>query len=130
MPHRLIGDRTASRRTFTVATLMVLMAAATISVTACGGDNPASLSVGGPGVTERTGSISDNHGHVATLTAAQLSAGNAVSLDIRGAADHGHVIGLSGAEVVQIRNSQRVTATSSVEMTPTFGTHFHTVTFN
>lgn len=106
-----------------------LIAGAILTVTACDSDRVTSLTVG-PGGTDRTGSISANHGHVATLTAAQLAAGNAVTLDIRGTADHSHTVDLGGAEVVQIRNSQRVTTTSSTETSATFGTHSHTVTFN
>lgn len=108
---------------------MFLIAGVVMAVAACDSDNVASISVG-PGGTDRTGSIADNHGHVATLTAAQLAAGNAVTLDIRGSADHTHTVELGGAEVVQIRNSQRVTTTSSTETSVTFGTHSHTVTFN
>lgn len=108
---------------------MALLAGVLIAVAACD-DNPASLSVGGPGGSGRVGSISNNHGHAASLTESQLDAGNAVTLDIRGTADHSHTVELGGAEVVQIRNSQRVTATSSTETSATFGTHSHTVTFN
>ena len=109
---------------------MALMAGVAIAIAACDGDNPASLTVGSGGNTGRTGSISNNHGHVAALSSAELTAGNAVTLDIRGTADHTHTVPLSGAEIVQIRTGQRVTATSSTDSSPTFGGHSHTVTFN
>ena len=109
--------------------ISALIAGVAIAVAACDGDRITSLTVG-PGGTDRTGSVSDNHGHVAIVTAAQLTAGNAITLDIRGTADHSHTVELGGAEVVQIRNSQRVTTTSSTETSATFGTHSHTVTFN
>ena len=118
-----IGNRTA--RTF-----WVLMAGAIIAVTACDSDNPVSLTVGSGGSTGRTGSIANNHGHVATLSSAELTAGNAITLDIRGTADHTHTVPLGAAEVEQIRTGQRVTATSSTDSSPTFGPHSHTVTFN
>lgn len=130
MRNRLISDGAASRRTFPTMTFMALIAGVAISIVACGGDNATSLTVGGPGATDQTGSISSNHGHVATLTVAQLTAGDAVTMDIRGNADHSHIVGFTGAEVAQIRNSQRVTATSSTETSPTSGPHSHTVTFN
>jgi hypothetical protein len=109
---------------------MALIAGAVLAVAACDGDNVTSLTVGPGGTTGRTGSISNNHGHVATLTAAELTAGNALTLDIRGNADHSHTVELGGAEVVEIRDGQRVTTTSSTETSPLFGTHSHTVTFN
>ena len=108
---------------------MALLAGVLIAVAACD-DSAASLSVGGPGSSGRVGSISENHGHVATLTAAQLDAGNTVTLDIRGTADHTHTVELGGSEVVQIRNGVRVTRSSSIEASTLFATHFHTVTFN
>jgi hypothetical protein len=128
MPNH-IGARTAFRRTLSIGTLMAFVAGAAIAATACDSDQVTSLTVG-PGGTDRAGSISDNHGHVATLSAGQLAAGNALTIDIRGTADHSHTVELGGAEVVQIRNSQRVTTTSSTETSATFGTHSHTVTFN
>ena len=106
------------------------MAGVVIAIAACDSDDPASLTVGSGGSSGRTGSISNNHGHVAALSSAELTAGNAVTLDIRGAADHTHTVPLSGAEIVQIRTGQRVTATSSTDSSPTFGGHSHTVTFN
>ena len=131
MPHRLIGPRTASRRKVSKGTLMALIAGVVLTVSACDGDNVSSLTVGpGGGTGGRTGSISDNHGHVASLTAAELTAGTELTIDIRGSADHSHTITLSGAEVVQIRNNQRVTTTSSTITSPVSGTHSHTVTFN
>ena len=130
MPNRLIHTRTDSRRKLLLTTLTVLIAGVALTVAACDDDGVTSLTVGPGGGSDRQASIASNHGHVATLTAAQLSAGAAVSLDIRGSADHSHIVGLGGAEVVQIRQGQRVTTTSSTDASSTFGTHSHTVTFN
>ena len=130
MPNRLIHTRTDCRRKLLLTTLTALIAGVALTVTACDDDGVASLTVGPGGGSDRQASIANNHGHVATLTAAQLSAGAAVSLDIRGTADHSHIVGLGGAEVVQIRQGQRVTTTSSTDNSAAFGTHSHTVTFN
>ena len=111
-------------------TFVTLIAAAIVAVAGCDSDNPASLTVGSGGSTGRTGSIANNHGHVAALSSAELTAGNAITLDIRGTADHTHTVPLGAAEVEQIRIGQRVTATSSTDSSPTFGAHSHTVTFN
>jgi hypothetical protein len=67
---------------------------------------------------------------VATISSEQLTAGNAISPDIRGSADHPHIVSLSAAEIVQIRDGQRVTVTSTTDPSAAFGTHSHVVTFN
>jgi hypothetical protein len=109
----------------------VLFAAVVLAGAGCDDGDGASLVVGpGGGTASVTGSISANHGHVATITGAELDAGVALPLDIRGTADHSHTVQLSGAEVVQIRNGQRVTTTSSTATSLTTANHSHTVTFN
>jgi hypothetical protein len=125
------GDRKHSRREFAVKALTALIWAAIITASACDSDTPAHLTVGpGDSGTDRTGTISNNHGHVATVTAAELIAGNALSLDIRGSADHSHIVSVNATEVTQIRAGQRVTVTSTTDASATFGPHSHTVTFN
>ena len=69
--------------------------------------------------------MSANHGHVATVTSAALQAGGAVSLNIRGSADHDHTVDLTTTEVGQVAGGTRVTKTSSSD-----AGHVHTVTFN
>ena len=64
------------------------------------------------------------------LTAARLAAGGAVALDIRGGADHTHTVELSGGEIVQIADGQRVSSGSNGAFGAGFGTHSHVVTFN
>jgi hypothetical protein len=71
------------------------------------------------------GVISVNHGHVATVTSAQLTAANAVTLNIQGQATHNHTVQLSQAEIGQIAARQRVSKDSSEDQS-----HQHTVTFN
>lgn len=126
IPDGHAGDRELSRREFTVESLMALFAGVTITVTAVacgGGDNPAAPD------GSRSGSVSANHGHVATVTSAQITAGNAVTLTLAGS-DHPHTVDLTGAEVVQIGNGTRVTKTSTSNASAAFGAHDHTVTFN
>ena len=120
-----------TRREFSLESLRMLFAGVAVTVTACGsdgGDGPTAPGGGGGG--NETGSISANHNHTATVTAVQLTAGNAVTLDIRGTSDHPHTVELTAAEVVQIRDGQRVTKNSSTDPSASFGTHLHTVTFN
>jgi hypothetical protein len=121
-----MSDRIDRRAAIEFAMLMLGGAAITISV--CGGGGGSSSptnpsSPAGPG--DEVGTISANHGHTAVITAAQLSAGNGFSLGIRGSSAHPHTVELSGTEVVQIRDGQRVAKVSSSD-----DGHTHTVTFN
>ena len=108
--------------------ILVMLSGVTITITGCGGDDgdggPTS-----PGGSE-TGSISANHGHEAVILAAQLTAGNAISLQIRGSSTHPHTVDLSAAEIGQIAANQQVSKTSSTDASNDFGTHNHQVTFN
>jgi hypothetical protein len=124
------GDQELSRREFTVEGLMTLFAGVVITVTACGGDDGGPANVGPGGANNEVGIVSDNHAHSATVLSADLTAGNAVTLDIRGGADHPHTVVLSATEVVQIRDGQRVAKASSTDPSAAFGVHQHTVTFN
>lgn len=76
-------------------------------------------------VADKNGSISSNHGHVARVTGAQLTAGGSLSLDITGSAGHPHTVELSAAEVMAIAGNERVSKTSSTD-----ASHSHVVTFN
>ena len=68
--------------------------------------------------------------HIAMITAAQLGAGGALTLDISNSR-HSHTVTLSGTEVTQIAAKSRGSATSSTN--PHSGgnePHSHMVTFN
>lgn len=118
---------TLTRREFSVRAALLMLGGAVITISeGCGGGgggSPTGATPPGPG--DKVGAISANHGHVATITAAQLMAGNGLSLSIRGSSAHNHTVMLSGDEVVAIRNGTRVTKTSSVD-----DAHDHDVTFN
>jgi hypothetical protein len=117
------------RRDFTAQGIMLLLAGVTVSIAdaACGSSSPTSPSAGGTPTpaADVSGSVSDNHGHIATITGAQITAGNAVTLNIQGNATHNHTVDLTAAEVVQAGQKQKVSKSSS----NTAG-HDHTVTFN
>ena len=114
------------RREFTLQLVIAVLSGATITVMpACGGDdNPASPSPN-PGSGDVSGTITANHGHTARITAAQLSAGNEVMLNIAGEADHPHTVQLTAAQVMQIAARNRVSVESTND-----ASHSHTVTFN
>jgi hypothetical protein len=78
-----------------------------------------------PPPTDRIGVFHANHRHEAVITAAELTAGGGLLLDIRGEANHPHILDLSAAEIVAIARGEEV----GKESTEVKG-HTHFVTFN
>jgi hypothetical protein len=125
-------ENALTRREFTLEAALAILGGVTITISGCGSDSPAAPSSPSPSPSpppsssaNRTGTISANHGHAATISAAELTAGNAVSLDIRGQATHPHTVTITQAEIGQIAANQRVSKNSTTE-----DGHSHTVTFN
>lgn len=122
-PHEL------GRREFTAQTVLALLSGVVITITSgCDGDDSPTAPTppgGGGGGGGATGTVSANHGHTATITSAQLTAGGAVTLDIRGSADHPHTVELTAAEVMQVANRTQLSKSSSSDQG-----HSHIVTFN
>ena len=124
---------TIGRRQFTLQAVLALLSGVAITVSACGGGAASASSSPTPTgpspspgpAPDVTGTISANHGHSAVITGAQLTADNAISLDIQGTATHSHTVVLSATEVSNIANHQQVAKDSS-----TVNSHSHTVTFN
>ena len=119
-------DRTLGRREFTLAAALLALSGATITISACGGGgSPSSPSPTPPVTGDKVGAIASNHGHSAVITAAQLTAAGALSLDIKGSSDHPHTVTLTAAQVASIAANQRVSKESTTD-----DGHSHTVTFN
>ena len=78
---------------------------------------------GPTGVT--ASSISGNHGHSATITAAQLNSDVDIELNIRGTSDHPHTVSITAAELDRIMAGNQVGKESSND-----DGHTHFVTFN
>lgn len=133
----MMQDKVDRRGAIQLAMLMLGGAAITLSGCGGGGSSPAGPSnptptptpaptpTPTPSAADKNGSISGNHGHVAQITGAELTAGAGLTLHIRGTSAHDHAVVLSGAQVVQIRDGARV----SVESGDGDG-HTHQVTFN
>ncbi len=133
--------RKIDRRKFTQEASLAFLAGVSVVVSACGGGtggggNDGYGPTGGtptqptppaptPAEGSESGQISDNHGHKAVITAAELLAGGALRLDIAGTAGHSHIVDLSPQMVQDIRGGSKVAS----ESTTTEG-HDHTVTFN
>jgi hypothetical protein len=118
-----------NRREFTVQTALAMLSGVVITISeGCGsssnsgGPDPVG---GGGGTTDVNGTVSANHGHVAVITAARLTAMNGFDLDIQGSATHPHTVTLTQAEVTSIAARTQVAKTSSTD-----SGHNHTVTFN
>ena len=107
----------------------------TASLTAAGTTHTASASitVASAVVGNATGTVANNHPapHIGVITAAQLSAGNPLSLSIQGQAFHSHTLNLADVQVRLIAAGCQVSqASSSDPHSDGSGAHIHTVTFN
>jgi len=112
-----------TRRAFTLEAALLLLAGCVITITdACSSSNNPTTPT--PTVTDLNGVVSENHGHVATVTAAQITATNAVSLNIQGVATHNHTLALSQTDLQMLKNRQPVARDSSNDLA-----HMHTITF-
>ena len=119
-------DTRLTRREFTVESALAMLAGVTITITGCGGDDDNPTTNPTP-ATDKTATVSTDaaHSHTAVVTAAQLTAGNAITVTLLGATTHTHTVDLSQAELTQIRSGTRVQKTSTTD-----NAHSHTVTFN
>jgi hypothetical protein len=126
------------RRRFTLASAMAILSGVVITITdsACGSSYSPSMPTPTPTPNpnpnptptptgDKVGTISSNHGHTARITAAQLTAGAAVTVELTVGNGHTHTVTLGAAEVMSIAGGTRV----SKESTNDSG-HSHTVTFN
>ena len=118
-----------TRREFTVQSALAMLSGVAITISGCGGSNSSSTP-STPSTGDNVGVVGANHGHTAVIEAARLTAGNGVSLDITGSANHPHTVDLTDTEVGQIAGGTRVSKTSSNTSASGFGSHMHTVTFN
>jgi hypothetical protein len=119
-----------TRREFTLESALAILSGVAITITGCGGgsSNPAGPSNNPPPTTgsgDKVGEISNNHGHTAVITAAQLAAGGALVVQLTLGSGHTHTASLSAAEITSIAANQTVSKQST-----TADSHEHTVTFN
>lgn len=109
------------RRTFIGTAAAALLAGVVIQITGCSTDDKEE-----PKSEGETGLITDNHPapHKAIITAAQLTAGGNLTLDIQGSADHTHSVVLTADQMADIKAGNHVMGTSTVTG------HAHVVMFN
>ena len=120
-------DNVLTRREFTIESALAMLATVAITVTSCGDDSPPAAPT--PPAVDKTGAVSTdaNHTHTgSTITAAQFTAGNAITLTLaNGTTTHTHTVALSQGELTQISAGTRVQKPSTTD-----NNHAHTVTFN
>ena len=114
MPNNLEHDHSISsisRREFTRESVLAMLAGVAITISGCSSDSPSAPSQGGGGSStgDVNGTVSANHGHIATVTAVQITAAGAVNLDIMGTATHPHTVSLTASQVQQIGSAARST---------------------
>jgi hypothetical protein len=88
-----------------------------LATTGCGGgggDN--NNTVAPPAGSGCAATISDNHGHVLAIAAADLDSTSDKSYDIQGAASHSHTVTFSAAELAQLKAGNTVSVTSSMTL--------------
>lgn len=116
-----------TRREFTLDAALALLAGCVITISeGCG---KSSTNPSEPPPTDITGVISANHNHSAVITAAQITTGAAVTLNIQGTAAHPHTVALSQADLASLKSRRSVSKDSSTDQSATFGLHAHSVTF-
>jgi hypothetical protein len=71
----------------------------------------------------QAGTISSNHGHTATVPAADINANAPKTYSIQGTSNHNHTISLTAEQLAQLAQGQSVTVTSTTD-----ASHAHTVT--
>jgi hypothetical protein len=125
-------EKTLDRREFTLAAAMAALSGVAITISACGGggssptaSTPAPTPAPPAAAADKTAVIGSNHGHAGTITAAQLTAGGVLSLNIQGTSAHPHTVELTAADVSSVAASQKVSKESSTD-----NGHSHSVTFN
>lgn len=123
MSSQIEDSHRITRREFTLESALALLAGVTITVSGCGSDDKSPTTP--TPQSDVNGAISANHGHVAVVTGAQLTAANELSLDIRGTASHPHTVVLTADELRRIGARTQVAKTSSTD-----NGHAHTVSFN
>lgn len=123
------------RREFTVAAVLAFLSGVTILVEeSCGGggspSSPSTTPTPAPSPDpgnggDVSGQVSANHGHKAVITGAEMTAGDAVTLDIRGQATHTHSVPISANDIATIKGGGKVSKVSTFTED-----HEHTVTFS
>lgn len=108
--------------TMTTRREVLLALGALALLPACGDDDATPMDAGGA-CSSTTTLIDVNHGHVLTVSGADVAAGAARTYDIMGAATHTHSVTVSAADFATLASTGMVVVTST-----TGAAHMHSVT--
>jgi hypothetical protein len=118
-----VREGSSTRREFTVQAVLALLSGYVITVSdACSSSSTPTQPA--PATADVTGSVANNHGHVATVTAVQINTAQQISINIQGMATHNHTIVMSVTDLNNLHSKQTVNVTSSTD-----NAHSHQVTF-
>lgn len=97
---------------------MLGIAAGATLFAACGGDDgggagPDAAATGNCGTNGTTVAIGSNHGHMLTVSAADVTAAADKTYDIKGSADHTHSVTVSAALFAMLKANTAVNTTST-----------------
>lgn len=71
--------------------------------------------------------IGGNHGHSLDVTQADIAAGATKTYDIRGTADHSHLVTIAGSDMATLAGNHGVNTSSTTDGTPA---HKHAISVN
>ena len=118
--------RAPSRRDVIKLGLVSGLVGTTVYLTNCGSSSKSSGGSTPATPADTTGTVASNHGHVATITATQLSGGKDVTLDLKGTSDHTHALTVTAAQLTNLKGGGTVNVTSTAGGTDA---HTHAVSF-
>lgn len=104
-----------SRKMFLQASLVVGASAAVAATMGCGGDGDDDMAGGNGGTSACSSTIAANHGHVLTVSQADIDAAAEKTYDIEGSADHPHSVSLSADDFANLASGVTVSVTSSTD---------------
>jgi hypothetical protein len=114
--------------------LMFIVAGTAIA--ACGGGSDmANGAAGGTGGAAAPNCLDDgtvaevllNHGHVLTVSVADINAGVDKTYNIQGSADHPHFVTLTAADFAALKQNMQTRENTTTNVSATFGTHSHAI---
>jgi hypothetical protein len=88
-----------------------------LATAGCGGGGGDSSNPPAPSASSGcAATISDNHGHVLAIAAADLNSTSDITYDIQGSAGHTHSVTFTAAQLAQLKAGSTVSVTSSMTL--------------
>ena len=126
MSDRAEEQNSVTRREFTLEAALAILAGCVITIAdACSSSTSPTPAPVTP-LADINGVVAANHTqpHIAIVTGAQITTGNAIVINIQGMATHNHTLSITAQDLTNLKNKIAVTETSSADVG-----HNHAVTF-